>query len=138
MPKSIPHRRLAHAIVYVRTLLIGPMLGIAAARAADPADSGGARLFQEKIAPVLKTECFTCHSSEAGKLQAGLHLDSRAGLLAGGDSGPAVVPGKSEESLLIQAIRHEDGLAMPPKKPKLSEQTIADFEKWVNSGLPYP
>ena len=49
-------------------------------------------------------------------------------LLQGGDSGPAVVPGKAGESLLIQAIRHQDGLAMPPKKPRLSEPTIADFE----------
>src|SRR5262249_21524479 len=59
-------------------------------------------------------------------------------LLEGGDSGPAVVPGQSGESLLIHAIRHEDGLAMPPKKPRLAEETIADFARWVDAGAPYP
>ena len=138
MPKSNPHQRLDCVVRHALALLIGPMLGIATARAADPAETDGSRLFQERVAPVLKAECYRCHSAEAEKLRGGLHLDSRAGLLAGGDSGPAVVPGKSGESLLIHAIRHEDGLAMPPKKPRLSEQTVADFEQWVNTGAPYP
>ena len=101
-----------------------------------PADPDASRLFREKIAPVLKAECYACHSAEAKKLRGGLRLDSREAMLQGGDSGPAVVPGKAGESLLIQAIRHEDGLAMPPKKPKLPEPTIADFEAWVNAGAP--
>src|SRR5262249_3689590 len=61
---------------------------------------------------------------------------SREAMLKGGDSGPAVVPGKSDESLLIQAIRHEGDLAMPPKKPKLSDEVIASFVKWVDRGAP--
>ena len=64
----------------------------------------------------------------------GLRLDSREAMLTGGDSGPAVVPGKVGESLLIQAIRHEDGLVMPPKKPKLTEPTIAAFEPGSTRG----
>ena len=100
---------------------------IALAANTGAAEPDGARLFREKIAPVLKAECFRCHSATAEKLRGGLRLDSREAILQGGDSGPAVVPGKSEESLLIQAIRHEDGLAMPPKKPKLSDPIIADF-----------
>ena len=86
---------------------------------------------------MLKAECYACHSAEAKKVRGGLRLDSRELLLQGGDSGPAVEPGKAGESLLIQAIRHQDGMAMPPKKPRLSEQTIADFERWVNAGAPY-
>ena len=108
------------------------------AKAADPDVTDGARLFREKIAPVLEAECFRCHSAEAEKLRGGLRLDSRASLLEGGDSGPAIVPGKSGESLLIQAIRHEDGMAMPPKKPRLSEQIVADIARWVDLGAPYP
>ena len=69
----------------------------------------------------LEAECYRCHSAEAEKVKGGLLLDSREGLLEGGDTGPAVVPGKADESLLVQAIRHEDGLEMPPKKPKLPD-----------------
>src|SRR5262249_7036291 len=79
-----------------------------------------------------------CHSASAEKLKAGLRLDTPAGLLRGGESGPAVVPGKPDESLLIQAIRHEDDLAMPPKKAKLPEGTLNDFKTWVNLGAPDP
>src|SRR5262245_5618345 len=106
-----------------------------AARAVEPE---GAKLFREKIVPVLAAECYRCHSAKAEKLRGGLRLDSRAGLLAGGDSGPVVVAGKSDESPLIQALRHEGGLEMPPKKPKLPEAMIADFVKWVNIGAPDP
>ncbi|HZW30989.1 MAG TPA: PSD1 and planctomycete cytochrome C domain-containing protein [Isosphaeraceae bacterium] len=137
MPKPTPRRRLGRTVGLLLPLLIGPMLGIAPAWAADPADPDGVRLYREKIAPVLKAECYRCHSAEAEKLRGGLRLDVRERLLEGGDSGPAVVPGKSGESLLIHAIRHEDGLAMPPKKPRLPGQTIADFERWINAGAPF-
>ncbi len=95
------------------------------ALADDPADAAGLRLFEEKIEPVLKIECYHCHSKNAEKLKGGLLLDSRAAMLKGGDTGPAVVPHKSDDSLLIQALRHEGGLAMPPKKPKLSDAAIS-------------
>ena len=115
------------------------MVGLASfcsfAISAEPDD---ARFFREKIEPVLKAQCYGCHSGEADKVQGGLRLDSRAAVLRGGESGPAVVPRKSGTSLLIQAIRHEGGLAMPPKKPKLSDGTIADFVKWVEMGAPDP
>src|SRR5690242_20073253 len=104
---------------------------LARAAAADPDPQAGIRLFREKIEPVLEAQCYSCHSAQAEKVKAMLYLDSRAGMLAGGETGPAVVPGDIGESLLIQAIRHEDGLEMPAKKPKLPDQTIADFESWV-------
>jgi hypothetical protein len=116
--------------------LVGLILTSTAARAEGPATDEGVRLFEEKIAPVLKAECYRCHSEDAEKVKGGLLLDSRAGMLKGGDSGPAVVPSKSDESLLIQAIRHEGDLAMPPKKPKLSDDVIAGFVKWIDLGAP--
>ena len=95
-------------------------------------DADGVRFFREKIEPVLKAQCYLCHSRQAEEVKGGLRLDFKAGVLRGGDSGPAVVAGKSGESLLIQAIRHEGGMAMPPKKErKLSDKIIADFVKWV-------
>ncbi|MFN0051339.1 MAG: PSD1 and planctomycete cytochrome C domain-containing protein [Planctomycetales bacterium] len=101
-------------------------------------DTEGLRLFRERIEPVLKVECYGCHSDQARKVQGGLRLDLRSGLLDGGDGGPVIVPGQSGESLLLKALRHEEGLAMPPKKPRLSDQTIADFARWIDLGAPDP
>lgn len=102
-------------------------------------DTTGVRFFRDKIEPVLKAQCYSCHSRQADEVKGGLRLDFKAAVLRGGDSGPAVVAGKSGESLLIQAIRHEGDLVMPPKKErKLSDQTIADFVKWVEMGAPDP
>ncbi|MSU51153.1 MAG: DUF1553 domain-containing protein [Opitutus sp.] len=103
---------------------------------ATPETEAGLAFFRAKIEPVLKRECYECHSAEAKKLKAGLHLDSRAGLLTGGETGPAFKPG-DRRSLVLQAIRHEEGLEMPSDKPKLSPQIIADFEHWVTLGAPH-
>jgi hypothetical protein len=95
--------------------------------------------FETKIRPVLVRECYSCHSAEAaatGKLRGGLLLDSRAAIRQGGETGPAVVPGDSKQSILLSAIRHED-FEMPPKG-KLDEAVIADFEKWIQSGAADP
>jgi hypothetical protein len=105
-------------------------------RATDP----GVQLFERKIRPVLAEHCYSCHSAEAqknNKLKAGLFPDSRDGLLKGGDSGPAVFPGKADNSRLVQALRYGDDLHMPPKG-KLSDAVIADFEQWVKLGAPDP
>src|SRR5947207_956968 len=74
--------------------------------------------FERKIRPVLIAECYKCHSAQAEKLKGGLHLDSREGMLKGGDSGhPAISPGNAEKSPLIEAIRYGNpDLQMPPKK----------------------
>src|SRR4029453_14527355 len=68
----------------------------------------------------------------------GLRLDSRTGARKGGETGPAIVPGKPADSLIGQALRHENGYEMPPKKPKLAEAVIADFVKWIELGAPDP
>ncbi len=99
----------------------------------------GIDFFEQKIRPVLVDRCYSCHSANAAakkNLKGGLLLDTRETLRMGGESGPAIIPGKPRESLLIAAIRHES-LEMPPKE-KLSAQVIADFEKWVQIGAPDP
>lgn len=94
--------------------------------------------FESKIRPVLATKCASCHSEDSEKVRGGLLVDSRDGLLRGGDSGPAIVPGNPDESLLIQAIRYGDDSPQMPPKGKLPDEVIADFERWVNQGAPDP
>ncbi len=94
--------------------------------------------FESKIRPVLINRCYKCHSQEKDKQGGSLLLDSRAGILQGGDTGPTIVPGDPEASLLVRAIRHADpDLKMPPGK-KLSDLEIADLEKWVRLRAPDP
>ncbi len=94
--------------------------------------------FTERIQPILENRCYECHSHTSGKMKAGLTLDSRSGWSEGGDSGPAVVPGRPAESLLIKAVqRVEDDTAMPPKKP-LPENEVSLLVEWVKRGAPDP
>jgi hypothetical protein len=98
----------------------------------------GIEFFEQKIRPVLVERCFQCHSATSEKLKGGLHLDSRAGALKGGDTRPAVVPGDPEKSLMIEAIRYENpDLQMPPKK-KLTDTQVSDFISWIKLGAPWP
>ncbi len=97
------------------------------------------QFFENKIRPVLAEHCYKCHSQRAEKVRAGLLLDTREGVLKGGDNGPAVVPGDPEKSLLIKAVRYTDpDLQMPPKDKKLLDAQIADLEAWVKMGAPDP
>lgn len=116
----------------------GWLCGVALVAFAPAAEPDGATLFRTRIEPVLKAHCYGCHSQQAEKVAAGLRFDSPAAMLRGGDSGPSLVRGKSRESLLIQAMRHEGGLAMPPKKERLADDLIADFERWIDSGAVDP
>lgn len=102
----------------------------------SPAD---AAFFETKIRPVLIDSCYKCHSHDADRVKGGLLLDSSQALLMGGDTGPAIIPGKPDESLLITAIRYKDeDLQMPPKGKKLSDAQIADLTDWVRRGAPDP
>ncbi len=74
----------------------------------------GIEFFEQKIRPVLVQHCYQCHAVDAKNIQGGLVLDSKAGLLKGGDSGPSVVPKNVDESLLISALKFES-FEMPPK-----------------------
>jgi len=94
--------------------------------------------FEKKVRPVLATSCYGCHSDTATRLKGGLKVDGRDVLLAGGSSGPAIVPGDADASLLIQAIRYTDSeLQMPPKKA-LDADVVKDLERWVTMGAPWP
>lgn len=95
-------------------------------------------LFEKRIRPLLIAKCYECHSAESKELQGELLVDSRATLRRGGSTGPGVVPGKPDESLLIQAVRFTSpDLQMPPDA-KLSDAEIADLEHWVQLGAPDP
>lgn len=98
--------------------------------------------FREKVRPILADHCFKCHSHDADKIKGGLVVDSREGLLTGGDTEPAIVPGDAEKSLLIKAVRYVDeDLQMPPKKgegKKLDDAKIAILVEWVNQGAVWP
>ena len=112
-------------------------LGALAAAPAEPSRQG-AEFFEKKIRPVLVERCYECHSAESKKLKGNFRLDSRQGLLKGGDSGPAIVPGAPEKSLLIKAVRYTDeDLQMPPKH-QLTPSEVADLEAWVKMGAPVP
>ncbi|MSR56567.1 MAG: DUF1553 domain-containing protein [Planctomycetaceae bacterium] len=90
--------------------------------------------FENKVRPILVARCFECHSDK--KQEAGLRLDSREALLKDGDSGPAVVAGKPEESRLIEVIGYGDAIKMPPKE-KLPDDQIATLTEWIKIGAPF-
>lgn len=95
--------------------------------------------FENKIRPIFTDNCYKCHSPARGKIKGGLELDWKGGWQKGGDSGPALVPGDPEKSLLIKAVRYIDpDLQMPPKGDKLSEPEINDLVAWVRMGAPDP
>ncbi|MBI2927609.1 MAG: DUF1553 domain-containing protein [Verrucomicrobia bacterium] len=126
----------------IGSLLIGGSLAASPVRASADAsapDPAGLEFFESKVRPVLVEHCYECHSAQAEKVKGGLLLDTREGLLKGGDTGPALVAGEPERSLLIKAVRYTDeNLQMPPKNKKLSSEQIADLEAWVRLGAPYP
>ena len=92
------------------------------------------QFFESQIRPILVEHCQACHGEK--KTKAGLRLDSRASALSGGDTGPAIVPGKPAESPLVAAIRYE-GPEMPPKG-KLPQRQVEALTQWVQMGAPWP
>lgn len=92
--------------------------------------------FESRIRPVLIEHCYECHSAESDSIKGGLLVDSAPGLLKGGESGPAIVAGAPQESLLLEAMKYES-YEMPPDG-KLSPQILADFEQWIAMGAPDP
>ncbi|MBC8116263.1 MAG: PSD1 domain-containing protein, partial [Candidatus Saccharimonas sp.] len=119
-------------------LLIGPGVTRGGEQVAE-GDTKGIAVFESKIRPVLVQHCYKCHSVGAGKSEGGLLLDSRKTIRAGGDRGPAVVPGDSKSSLLLTAISHTDpDLKMPPKQERLPDTVINDIKSWIQAGAVDP
>ena len=117
----------------------GFLLLAAASPGQDKPTAEGIEFFEKKIRPVLVKHCYKCHSEKAsttGDLKGGLRLDNRAATIKGGESGPAVIPGKPDESLLLDALNYES-FEMPPRG-KLSTAVIADFRDWIARGAPDP
>ena len=121
-------------MIPLRCILL--LLTMAAAFCTRADDSTATRYFTEKVKPLLDSRCISCHGPD--KVKGGLRLDSRAALLKGGDNGPALVPGKPSESLLLQAVMHsKKDLEMPPKD-KLTTNDIAVLKRWIEDGAPWP
>src|SRR5262245_41580522 len=98
------------------------------------ADDDPAAHFNGKVRPLLESRCVSCHGTE--KQKGGLRLDSREAAMKGGDTGPAIVPGKPADSLLLQSVMHtKKELTMPPKE-KLTVVDIGVLERWVRDGAP--
>ncbi len=104
--------------------------------AQSPSQRAGLELFEKKIRPALIEFCYECHSVDADDIGGDLLLDSRAGVLAGGESGAAIVAGKPRDSILMRAIEYSD-LEMPPDE-KLPDSLITDFRRWIALGAPDP
>lgn len=123
-------------------LPLRPGVAVTLAMACVPShaeDAQGIEFFEKEVRPLLAEHCYECHSAEAKKLKANLYLDTRSGWETGGDSGPAIVPGKPEESLLIQAVAHTnpDLKKMPPKRA-LPDSDIETLRSWIAMGAPDP
>ena len=122
-----------------RDAVRGWALALGVAATALGADDGAApEFFEAKIRPVLIEHCYPCHSSAAAKPKGGLRLDDRAATRAGGESGPAVVPGRPGESPLILAVERGEGVEPMPPKGKLPDRVIADFRRWIEAGAMDP
>ncbi|MEX2117968.1 MAG: PSD1 and planctomycete cytochrome C domain-containing protein [Pirellulales bacterium] len=119
-------------------LASGPTVASAGQAAAEDAAARIA-FFETRIRPILVDRCYECHSAAAGKSEGGLRLDSMKTIRAGGDRGPAVVPGDPDASILLTAISHSDpDLQMPPKRERLPESVVADVKAWIAAGAADP
>ncbi|HWY86642.1 MAG TPA: c-type cytochrome domain-containing protein, partial [Gemmataceae bacterium] len=116
-------------------LVLASLLLSSRAGAGEPARAG-MEFFERKIRPLLVDNCFKCHTGP--KLKGHLALDSRAALLKGGDTGPALVPGAPGQSLIIKAIGYQDPELRMPPRGKLNVQQIDDVAAWIKVGAPWP
>ncbi|MDA1050710.1 MAG: PSD1 and planctomycete cytochrome C domain-containing protein [Planctomycetota bacterium] len=111
------------------------MIILLTATSLSAADTEQLAFFENDIRPLLIERCIECHGLK--KAESGLRLDTISTVLQGGDSGPAVVPGAPEDSLIIKAIRHEDDLQMPPDE-KLDDRQVAALARWIQEGAVWP
>jgi hypothetical protein len=94
--------------------------------------------FEKEIRPVLVNQCFGCHSSKLRTPMGGLVLDTKAGMRAGGDGGPILVPGSPDASRLMEALEYKDSELRMPPTGKLPAREIDAFRKWIAGGAPDP
>ncbi|HRE81451.1 MAG TPA: PSD1 and planctomycete cytochrome C domain-containing protein, partial [Opitutaceae bacterium] len=124
------------SVLLKATALLAVSASLSLAQTTEKDEAAARHFFESEIRPILVNRCQECHGAE--KVKGGLRLDTFHGFDEGGDSGPAVVRGNLEESMLIQAIRYQDpDFQMPPKK-QLPASEVALLEKWVAMGAPWP
>src|SRR5436190_17857044 len=128
----------ARRLLILATLLAAPL----AHAQIQPVDkdhaarmAAGAKLFKEHLRPVLTQRCLRCHGGKATEAEFDLH--SREGLLKGGTSGPAVIPGKPKESLLLRLVRHQKEPHMPQGSKQLADEVLKQIEQWIELGAAY-
>jgi len=109
--------------------------GVGGGEVGKESDPTATEFFESRVRPLLVDRCLKCHGTD--KQSAGLRLDSREAILSGGDTGPAIVPGKSSESLLIQAVAHTHAEIKMPPKGRLNQTEIANLRRWVDLGAPW-
>jgi cytochrome c553 len=125
-----PWHRLPRVNVSIVAMVLFAMLAPGRSSARD--DRADVEYFEKKVRPLLVANCYTCHSADTNS-RGGLRVDDRNGLLVGGSRGPAIVPGKPAESLLIKAVSHTGALKMPPER-RLSDDDVVTLKKWVRDG----
>ncbi len=112
-------------------------IGRVSAQSDENISDADVEFFESKVRPILADHCFKCHGKDPQKFKGGLLLTSRQSILSGGDTGPAIVPGKPSESLLIDAINYGDVYQMPPSS-KLPQEKINILTQWVKINAPWP
>ena len=120
------------------SLITAPLLLAAETGETDPGVAGAMEFFEQNIRPILVRRCYECHGPESDEPEGNLRLDHRAGWAQGGDRGPAIVPGKPRQSLLIEAIDYEDPEFQMPPENKLPQREIDLLRRWVAIGAPDP
>lgn len=116
----------------VAALCISSLQPVVTAEEASEAD---AKFFRDDVFPILKESCHRCHGEK--KQKSSLRLDSREAVLKGGANGPAIVPGKPEESLMMTVVEYAGDIQMPPDA-KLDDEKIAILKKWIEKNAPWP
>jgi hypothetical protein len=119
-----------------RAVFVLSCFALAPLRGADPTPEQ-IEFFEKNVRPVLAGKCYGCHNSKMKTPLGGLRLDTRAGVLQGGDSGKAIIPGDAAASRLVQAISYTQALKMPPSG-KLPDDEIQKLSKWIELGAPDP
>ncbi|MEO1996629.1 MAG: DUF1549 domain-containing protein, partial [Planctomycetaceae bacterium] len=112
------------------------LLAVVEAADGQPPTVQQVRFFETEIRPLLVDRCFKCHAAK--KQWGGLRLDSRNAVLRGGETGPAVVSGQPDKSLLIRAVRQQDGDLKMPQNGRLTSRQVQQLVRWVEMGAPFP
>ncbi|MDR3638538.1 MAG: PSD1 and planctomycete cytochrome C domain-containing protein [Isosphaeraceae bacterium] len=131
------HCRAAFMRIVLLCAFVSPARAAVSDQTVPRQDPAAVEFFEKRVRPLLVSRCYNCHSANTNA-KGGLRVDDRNGLLQGGGSGPAVVPGKPEESLLLQAVRHQGDVPKMPPKKQLTADEVDVLARWVKEGAAWP